>query len=197
MKLRRALLSLIAPVAALLFARPMWAAVDPSQLVRSVTAQAIDIAKTKTGAPREAAFREVLRNNFDLPHMARLVLGSHWNEASEQQRARFMAALETQEARAYGERLARLAGSALTIDKVVPQSSGVWIVNASLNQASGQPIRLDWEVRDNGQGPRIADVKVAGISMSLIKRSEFNAYIRQTGGQVEPLVREMEVRAAR
>jgi phospholipid transport system substrate-binding protein len=188
---------LAATVAVLPFARPMWAAGDPSQLVRSVAAQAMDIAKTKSGAPREAAFREVLRNNFDLPHMARLVMGSHWNEASEQQRARFMAALETQEARAYGERLGKLAGSALTIDKVVPQSSGVWIVNASLSQASGQPIRLDWEVRDNGQGPRIADVKVAGVSMSLIKRSEFNAYIRQTGGQVEPLVREMEVRAAR
>lgn len=188
---------LAATVAVLPFARPMWAAGDPSQLVKSVTAQAIDIARTKTGAPREAAFREVLRNNFDLPHMARLVLGSHWNEASEQQRARFVAALETQEARAYGERLGRLAGSALTIDKVVPQSSGVWIVNASLNQGGGQPIRLDWEVRDNGQGPRIADVKVAGISMSLIKRSEFNAYIQQTGGKVEPLVREMEVRAAR
>jgi phospholipid transport system substrate-binding protein len=65
-----------------------------------VTAQVIDIAKTKTGATREAAFLEVLRNNFDLPYMGRLALGTHWNEASEQQRARFLAALETAEVRA-------------------------------------------------------------------------------------------------
>src|SRR6266446_6851134 len=140
-----------AGAAALLLAQPIWAASDPSQLVKSVTAQVIDIVKTKTGAPREAAFREVLRNSFDLPYMGRQALGTHWDEASAQQRARFLAALETAEARAYSERLGK----------------------------------LEWEVHDNGQGPRIADVKVAGVSMSLTKRSEFNSYIQNNGGTVE------------
>jgi phospholipid transport system substrate-binding protein len=188
---------LAAGAAALLFALPVWAAADPSQLVKSVTAQVIDIVKTKTGATREAAFREVLRNDFDLPYMARLALGTHWNEASEQQRARFLAALETAEVRAYSERLGKLAGYTLTIDKVDSRPNGVWIVDSLLSQAGGQPIKLEWEVRDNGQGPRIADVKIAGVSMFLTKRAEFNSYILNTGGTVEPLVKELEVRAAR
>ena len=186
-----------AGAAALLLAQPVWAASDPSQLVKSVTAQVIDIVKTKSGAPREAAFREVLRNNFDLPYMGRQALGTHWGEASAQQRARFLAALETAEARAYSERLGKLAAYTLTIDNVVARASGVWIVNALLTQASGQLIRLEWEVHDNGQGPRIADVKVAGVSMSQIKRSEFNSYIQNNGGTVEPLVQQLEARAAR
>jgi phospholipid transport system substrate-binding protein len=188
---------LAAGAAALLFALPVWAAADPSQLVKSVTAQVIDIVKTKTGATREAAFREVLRNDFDLPYMARLALGTHWNEASEQQRARFLAALETAEVRAYSERLGKLAGYTLTIDKVDARPNGVWIVDSLLSQAGGQPIKLEWEVRDNGQGPRIADIKIAGVSMFLTKRAEFNSYILNTGGTVEPLVRELEIRAAR
>jgi phospholipid transport system substrate-binding protein len=188
---------LAAGAAALLFALPVWAAADPSQLVKSVTAQVIDIVKTKTGATREAAFREVLRNDFDLPYMARLALGTHWNEASEQQRVRFLAALETAEVRAYSERLGKLAGYTLTIDKVDARPNGVWIVDSLLSQAGGQPIKLEWEVRDNGQGPRIADVKIAGVSMFLTKRAEFNSYILNTGGTVEPLVRELEIRAAR
>jgi phospholipid transport system substrate-binding protein len=188
---------LAAGAAALLFASPVWAAADPSQLVKSVTAQVIDIVKTKTGATREAAFREVLRNDFDLPYMARLALGTHWNEASEQQRARFLAALETAEVRAYSERLGMLAGYTLAIDKVSSRPNGVWIVDSLLSQAGGQPFKVEWEVRDNGQGPRIADVKIAGVSMFLTKRSEFNSYILNTGGTVEPLVKELEVRAAR
>jgi phospholipid transport system substrate-binding protein len=188
---------LAAGAAALLFALPVWAAADPSQLVKSVTAQVIDIVKTKTGATREAAFREVLRNDFDLPYMARLALGTHWNEASEQQRVRFLAALETAEVRAYSERLGKLAGYTLTIDKVDARPNGVWIVDSLFSQAGGQPIKLEWEVRDNGQGPRIADVKIAGVSMFLTKRAEFNSYILNTGGTVEPLVRELEIRAAR
>jgi phospholipid transport system substrate-binding protein len=188
---------LAAGAAALLFALPVWAAADPAQLVKSVTAHVIDIVKTKTGATREAAFREVLRNDFDLPYMGRLALGTHWNEASEQQRTRFLAALETAEVRAYSERLGKLAGFTLTIDKVVSQPNSVWIVDSFLGQASGQPIKVEWEVRDNGPGPRIADVKIAGVSMFLTKRSEFNSYILNTGGTVEPLVKELEVRAAR
>jgi len=80
---------------------------------------------------------------------------------------------------------------------VVPRPDSVWIVDSFLSQASGLPIRLEWEVRDNGQGPRIADIKIAGVSMFLTKRAEFNSYILNTGGTVEPLVRELEVRAAR
>ena len=162
-----------------------------------VTAQVIDAVKTKIGASQEAAFREGLRNNFDWPYMGRLALGTHWNEASEQQRARFLAALETGEVRSYSERLGKLAGFTLTIAKVVSRPNSVWTVDSLLSHASGQSIKLEWEVRDNGQGPRIADVRIAGVSTSLTKRSEFNSYIMNNGGTVEPLVKELEARAAR
>ena len=162
-----------------------------------VTAQVIDVIKSKIGASHEAALREGLRNDFDWPYMGRLALGTHWNEASEQQRARFLAALETGEVRSYSERLGKLAGFTLTIAKVVSRPNGVWIVGSLLSHASGESIKLEWEVRDNGQGPRIADVRIAGVSMSLTKRSEFNSYIMNNGGTVEPLVKELEARAAR
>jgi phospholipid transport system substrate-binding protein len=189
--------SLVAAIAAaVVFVLPAWAVADPSGLVKAVTAEVVEIVNTRTGAHRDAAIHEVLRNNFDWPYMARAALGRHWNEASEQQQARFLAALETTEGRAYTERLAKLAEYALTVDKVVAQSNRVWTVDSLLTKATGQPIRLEWEVRDNGQGPRIADIKVAGISMFQIKRLEFQSYIQATGGTVEPLVKALEVRAA-
>jgi phospholipid transport system substrate-binding protein len=160
-----------------------------------VTARVLDIVKTD--ASHEAAFRAALRNDFDLPYMGRLALGTHWNEASEQQRARFLAALETAEVRAFSERLGKLAGCTFTIAKVVAQPNSVWMVDSLFSHPSGLSIKLEWEVRDNGQGPRIADVKIAGVSMSLTRRSEFNSYILNNGGAVEPLVRELEVRVAR
>jgi ABC-type transporter MlaC component len=162
-----------------------------------VAARVIGIVNTKTGAFDDAAFREVLRNNFDLPYMARAALGTHWNEASEQQRARFLAALETGEVRAYSERLGKLAGFTLTITKVASRPDGVWTVDSLLSHAGGQSIRLEWEARDNGQGPRITDIRIAGVSTFRTKRSEFNSYITNNGGTVEPLVQELEARAAR
>ncbi|MBI2827524.1 MAG: ABC transporter substrate-binding protein [Planctomycetia bacterium] len=192
---------LAAAAAALLFALPALtparAAADPGQFVKNVTGLLADIGRTKSGPSRDAAVREVLRNNFDLAYMARVALGSHWTEASEALRARFLAALEAAEARAYGERLTRLAASDVTIDKVDARPNGVSMVKAVLTQANGSTTRIEWEVHDNGRGARIADLKVAGVSMSQIKRSEFNLYIQSNGGQVEPLVRELEARAVR
>jgi phospholipid transport system substrate-binding protein len=161
-----------------------------------VTARVLGIVNTKTGAFDDAAFREVLRNNFDLPYMGRAALGTHWNDASAQQRARFLAALETGEVRAYSERLGKLAGFTLTITKVASRPDGVWTVDSLLSHAGGQSIKLEWEARDNGQGPRITDLRIAGVSTFRTKRAEFNSYIANNGGTVEPLVQELEARAA-
>ncbi|GEP59558.1 toluene tolerance protein [Reyranella soli] len=187
-----------AAAAALLFVFPAGAASgDPGQFVKNVTSQLADIARTKSGPSRDAAVREVLRNSFDLAHIARVALGGYWSQASEPQRARFLVALEAAEARAYGDRLAKLATSDVTIDKVDARPNGVSMVKAVFTQANGETTRIEWEVHDDGRGARIADLKVAGISMSQIKRSEFNFYIQGNGGQVEPLVRELEARASR
>jgi phospholipid transport system substrate-binding protein len=189
---------LAAAAAASLFVFPAGAASgDPGQFVKNVTGQLADIARTKSGSSRDAAVREVLRNSFDLTHIARVALGSHWNQASEPQRARFLAALEAAEARAYGDRLAKLAASDVSIDKVDARPDGVAMVKATFTQANGRSTRIEWEVHDTGRGARIADLKVAGVSMSQIKRSEFNFYIQGNGGQVEPLVQELEARASR
>ena len=162
-----------------------------------VSARVIGIVNTKPGAFDDAAFREVLRTSFDLPYMARAALGTHWNEASDQQRARFLAALETGEVRAYGERLGKLAGFTLTVTKVASRPDGVWTVDSLLSHASGQSIKLEWEARDNGRGLRITDLRIAGVSTSRTRRAEFNSYIMNNGGTVEPLVQELEARAAR
>jgi phospholipid transport system substrate-binding protein len=168
-------------------------AADASQLVQSTAQQVIDIVKNKTGADRQAAILAVLQTSFDMPAMGRSALGTHWNQATEEERARFLKAVATAEARAYSERFGQYAGQTLTVGKVTPRANGVSIVESKLNQATGQPIKIDWEVR----GDRITDVKVEGVSMVMTRRSDFNSYIQNHGGKVDALVQELELRANR
>ncbi|MDP1837056.1 MAG: ABC transporter substrate-binding protein [Reyranella sp.] len=172
---------------------PSASAADPSQLVQSTAQQVIDIVKNKTGADRQAAIMTVLQASFDMPAMGRSALGTHWNQATEEERTRFLKAVATAEARAYSERFGQYAGQTLTVGKVVPRANGVSIVESKLNQAAGQPIKIDWEVR----GDRITDVKVEGVSMVMTRRSDFNSYIQNHGGKVDALVQELESRANR
>ncbi len=191
---RRVVLQLAA-ASAVFAALPVVApavAADPAQLVQGTAQQVIDIVKTKTGAARQAAILGVLQSSFDMPAMARSALGTHWNQATESERARFLKAVATAEAKAYSERFGQYGGQTLTVGKVTPRANGVTIVDSRLNQTSGQPIKLEWEIRND----RITDVKVEGVSMVMTRRSDFNSYIQNNGGKVEPLVRELEARAA-
>ena len=198
---RRVVSRLVASAAVALVAAPALIAspalaANPAQFVESVANQVIGIVKSKTGADRQAAILQVLQTSFDLPYMGRSALGPYWNQATEEQRARFLKAVATAEARAYSERFGQYGGQTLTMGRVTPRANGVSIVDSRLNQTSGQPIKLEWEVRDTGQGPRIVDVKVEGVSMVMTRRSDFNSYIKNNGGTVDPLIRELESRAA-
>ena len=192
---RRIVLQLAATVAicaAIPVVHPAFAA-DPAQLVQNTAQQVIEIIKTKTGAERQAAILGVLQTSFDMPAMGRSALGRYWNQATEQERARFLKAVATVEAKAYSERFGQYGGQTLTIGKVTPGSNGLTIVDSRLNQTSGQPIKIEWEIRND----RIIDVRVEGVSMVMTRRADFSSYIQSQGRGVEPLVSELEARAAR
>ena len=194
---RRVVLSLAVGAAAALSVLPASAA-DPAQLIQSTATEVIGIIKKTTpGSARQADIQRVLQTNFDLPYMGQQALGANWNKASEAERTRFLKAAETAEARAYSERFGQYGGQTLTVGKVTPRANGLFIIDSQLSQTSGQPIKLQWEVRDAGRGPRITDVKVEGVSMVMTRRSDFNSYIQSHGGSVEPLIAELESRAAR
>jgi phospholipid transport system substrate-binding protein len=192
---RRLVLSLATGAAGAL-ASPAFANDAAADLIAATAAQVIDIVKSTTAGPqRQAAIQQVMETRFDVPAMAQTALGTHWAKATPEQRARFVKATETAEAKAYSERFGQYAGQTLTLGKTTTRPNGVSIVDSRLNQSNGQPIKLEWEVRRGAQGLRITDVKVEGVSMVMTRRSDFNSYIQNNGGKVQPLIDELEARA--
>ncbi|MBS0521777.1 MAG: ABC transporter substrate-binding protein [Proteobacteria bacterium] len=165
-------------------------------LIQNVASKVIELIKTtKPGAAREAAFKTVLETDFDLAFMGRSALGTHWRQATPDEQQRFLRAAAGAEAHAYSERFGQYLGQTLNVGRVSPRPNGVSIVDSKLNQSNGQPIAIQWEVRDEGGRLRITDVKVEGVSMVMTRRSDFNSYIQNHGGKVEPLIAELESRA--
>ena len=190
---RRAVLCLAATT---VLALPARAADGPAaQLIEKVAAEVIELIKATTGPQREAGIREVLVKYFDLPYMGKAALATHWDATSPAQRERFLKAVVSAEARAYSERFGQYGGQTLTVSRVMQRPNGVSVVDSKLSQSNGQPIAIQWEVRDPGQGLRITDVKIEGVSMVMTRRSDFNSYISGHGGKVEPLIDELEKRA--
>lgn len=187
---RHVLLSLAAGSVSAIVASPAFAA-DAAQLIQGVSSEVIELIKTTTGAAREAGIRKVLETSFDLPFMGRSALATYWDETNEMQRERFLKAAVSAEAKAYSERFGQYGGQTLTIGRVLQKSGGVQVVESKLNQSNGQPIKIDWEVRND----RITDVKIEGVSMVATRRSDYKSYISNHGNRVEPLIEELEQRA--
>jgi phospholipid transport system substrate-binding protein len=181
---------LAAGSAVLVAASPALAG-DPAKLIQDVSTEVINLIKTTSGPTREAGIRKVLETNFDLSFMGRSALATYWDQTNEQQRERFLKAAIAAEAKAYSERFGQYGGQTLNIGKVVQRANGVEIVESRLNQTNGQPIKIDWEVRND----RITDVKIEGVSMVATRRSDYKSYISNNGNKVEALIAELESRA--
>ena len=193
-----AAIALTGPGLAVIASRQAVAEQDPAaQLVQRAADQVIAAARADAGVAREAGVRRVLEGHFDLAYMGRSTLGNYWNQATPEQRERFLKASASAEARAYAERFGQYRGQTVTVGRINARENGVFIVESKLNQSDGDPVVIQWEVHNEGQGPRIVDVKTEGVSMNMTRRADFVSYIRNHGGQVESLIDELETRARR
>lgn len=172
-------------------------AADQDPAVQVIQRTADELIRIKADTAREAAIMRLLQAEFDLNYMGRSTLATHWDQATPEQRERFLKVQTSAEARAYAKRFAQYAGQRLTVTGVNSRGNGVSVVDSKLDQSNGEPVAIQWEVHNDGQRPRVVDVKVGGVSMVLTRRSEYNSYIRNHGGQVEPLIDELEGRAKR
>ena len=94
MIVRRAFIAGLAVlVSTLIVAAPGSAAANAGDFVRSMAQRAINVLKDTAGGDkqkREAEFRQIFRDNFDIAAIGQFVLGIHWRNANEAQRAEYL-----------------------------------------------------------------------------------------------------------
>ena len=147
--------------------------------------QAITILRSSSNKMenREAQFRDLLSAGFDMPFIARFVLGKHWRKATPQQRVDYQALFREFILKSYSRRLGGYSGEAFAIAGVKAAGKKDVMVKTRIEQPGGRPITADWRVRPHDGQYKIIDIMVEGISMAVTQRAEFNAVVRQQGMQ--------------
>jgi phospholipid transport system substrate-binding protein len=139
-------------------------------------------------ATREAQFRQIFRDSFDIPKIGQFVLGIYWRRASEEQRAEYLKQFESFVVRTYAERLSQYSNEKLLVDGAHPNADKI-AVDSEIVRGQGQTIRIVWELeKDGGSRFKVTDVIIERVSMSQTQRSDFNSYISQNGGSVDALI---------
>jgi len=137
----------------------------------------------------------VIRRTFDIPAMARLSVGPSWASLTEAQRQQVMESFGRYISAIYADRFDSYAGQKLQVTGEQPNATGV-MVRSQIVKASGEPVKVDYVMRRNGEGWLISDIYLDGaISEVATRRSEFAAILRTDGvdGLVAALNRKADI----
>jgi phospholipid transport system substrate-binding protein len=123
----------------------------------------------------------VIRRSFDIPAMARLSVGPSWASLSEAQRQQVTESFGRYISAIYADRFDIYAGQKLEVTGEQPNPAGV-MVRSQIVKANGEPVKVDYMMRRNGEGWLISDVYLDGaISEVATRRSEFSAILKAEG----------------
>ena len=137
----------------------------------------------------------VIRRSFDISSMARLAVGPSWAGMTEAQRQEMTESFGRYISAIYADRFDSYAGQKLQVTGEQPNAAGV-MVRSQIIKANGDPVKVDYMMRRNGEGWLISDIYLDGaISEVATRRSEFAAILRTDGvdGLVAALNRKADI----
>jgi phospholipid transport system substrate-binding protein len=170
---------------------------DPSKILESA-AQAmlteLDANRAeyrKDPSKIDALVEKNLLPHFDTEYAARLVLGTHWRDATPEQRKRFVTAFYHSMIANYGRSLVDFTGDRL---KVFPTKMGAdadrTTVRTEVKRDNGSIVPVNYSMHRGPDGWKAWDVVIDGISYVKSFREDFGAEIEQKG--IDEVIDRME-----
>ncbi len=161
-------------------------------VIDNMAQRAISVLKESGGsdkATREAQFRDIFRESFDIPKIGQFVLGIYWRRATEEQRTEYLKLFEAFVAKTYAERLSQYSGEKLQVNRATQSGDKTLVDSEIVRGSGGQPIHIVWELEKAPDGKfKVTDVNIERVSMSQTQRSDFSSFVGQNGGNVDALI---------
>ena len=172
-------------MALILFSPPTLAATasgsDTVQGLYDTLLSTMKNARTLGQSGRFVKLEPVVRRTFDIASMARLSVGPSWSTMSESQRQKVTDGFGRYISAIYADRFDSYAGQKLQVTDEQPAAGGI-MVHSLIVKANGEPVKVDYLMRKNGDSWLIADIYLDGaISEVATRRSEFAAILRNEG----------------
>jgi phospholipid transport system substrate-binding protein len=130
---------------------------------------------------RKSKLHAVFTESFDVQGMARFAVGRYWSQADEKQRGEYLKLFGDYVAGLYADKFAEYTGQTFEVSGQRPLGNDMVAVQGSIIQPGKPPTRVEFRVRKDEGGYRIADVYVEGLSLLITKRDEFMTVIAREG----------------
>ena len=177
-----------------------WASQDAQVLIKHTADEVLAQLRANEELYRqdpdalESMMRQLVVPRFDMERITRWILGKWWQDASEQDRARFQDAFTSLLLRTYATALQEFdAERNVTYLPVEPSQSGSWVtVPTRIQTGKGETIGIDYRVGEVDGSWRVLDVQIDGISLVRTYRQEYAGIMQRSG--VDGLIEMLQAR---
>jgi phospholipid transport system substrate-binding protein len=180
---------------------PAKAGTDPAAFINNLASQLQMVAGNPSPEQRQAGFRQLFLDDFDVPGLGRFVLGRFTRIMTAPQQQEFLRLFESYVIATYSDRLSEyLAGSVVPKvigSRLVPDGT---IVSSEFARGSGfspaGSIRVDWRLSERDGTYKISDIVIDGLSMAANGRSELEGVAARNGEQPSAILAVMRQETA-
>jgi phospholipid transport system substrate-binding protein len=173
--------------------------IAPDALVKNVTQEVVQLITKdkdiKSGS--RAKLVEVIEAKV-LPHfnfgaMTALAMGQNWGKSSPEQKKQLTEEFKTLLVRTYASALAAYSEQKFDFRplRAKPTDTDV-TVNVRVIQPGAQPVTLDYSMEKTGNGWKVYDVMVGGVSLVANYRTEFANTVRSSG--IDGLIKSLQTK---
>lgn len=142
---------------------------------------------------REELLAPVIDSSFDFDSICRIVTGRYWKAASDEQKARFTGVFKKLSVATYASNFSSFSGEKFQTESSEPDQAAL-IIRTTLRTSDGEPVPLNYLLRQaNGQW-RIMNVVAQGVSDLSLKRADYTAVIKTEG--FDSLINRLEKKIA-
>src|SRR5215831_20454521 len=118
----------------------------PLEFISVLGNRGLEVIRSAASVSTKATyFRQMLRQDFDVPGMCRFVLGRYWRIASHRQRREFRHLFEEDLLHFYGTRLSQYSGEGFLVTGSRTDPAGL-VVTSQIIRMRGSRIELDWRL---------------------------------------------------
>ncbi|WP_340318281.1 ABC transporter substrate-binding protein [Rhizorhabdus argentea] len=156
-------------------------AIDPAARISAYNEGIVALLKARLGLQaRRDRFETLVREFYDMPAIAQLVVGPKWSTSTPVDRNAAIAALTRHSAVTLARNFVAFRGEAFTVDPAVIDRGTNKIVRVRIT-APGSSDTLLYVLRQSADGWKIVDVISEGVSQLAVQRADFAASVASEG----------------
>ena len=122
-----------------------------------------------------------VKESHDLPKIARIVVGKHWEELTTEQQTKLEAAFSQLSISAYAHNFKDFSGESFSFVSEEETGRGGVVIHTNLNIPGEKDVKFDYMMKKKDDSWEIINIIADGVSDLALKRSDYTSVLNREG----------------